>query len=523
MLENKKELVKSGKKGIFRVIFSRTAILVLLIIVQIFLLFLGFKLLEKYVVFLYGGSVFLSAILVIHIINKDENSAFKLAWIILILVFPVFGALLYLFVELQFGTKLLNARLNKLTVETKEFTEQKPWVMEHLEKENEQIAHLSKYVHKYAQAPIYQNTFIKYFSLGEEMFEELKIQLEKAQSFIFMEFFIVEEGYMWNIILDILKRKVREGVEVRFMYDGMCSMVLLPYNYPKKLEKYGIKSKMFSPIKPALSTHQNNRDHRKIVVIDGHTAFTGGVNLADEYINRKVRFGHWKDTAIMLKGEAVESFTVMFLNMWNVTERMGEDYERYLKVSQLKIPNDKDGYVMPYGDSPLDSEQVAETVYMDVLNTANQYVHIMTPYLILDNELLTALKYAAKRGVEVIIIMPHKPDKWYAFALAKTYYDELIKAGVQIYEYTPGFIHAKSFTSDGEKAVIGSVNMDFRSLYLHFECAVFMYKNQEVKAMEEDFQMTLLKCQRITIKENRKRNFFMKIFGQVIRIIAPLM
>ena len=523
ILDKKKEIVDKGKKGIFKVVFGRTTIVVLLLLLQILILSLAFLWLEKYVVFFYGGSVFLSAILVIHIVNKDENPAFKLAWMIPLLVFPVFGALLYLFLHLQIGTALINERLKRLSQETKEYSNQRQDVLEDLMELDPSVGSLATYLQREAGAPVYRNTSVDYFSIGEDMFESMKEELLKAESFIFMEFFIVEDGYMWNSILDILKKKVKEGVEVRFMYDGMCSIALLPYHYPKKLEKFGIKCKMFSPIRPALSTHQNNRDHRKILVIDGHTAYTGGINLADEYINLKVRFGHWKDTGIMLKGDAVQHFTLMFLQMWNITEKTEEDFERYLKVPQFRIPLEEDGFVIPYGDSPFDKELVGKIVYMDIINTAKSYVHIMTPYLILDNELLTALTYAAKRGVEVIIIMPHIPDKWYAFALAKTYYDELIAAGVKIYEYTPGFVHSKSFTSDDEKAVVGSINLDYRSLYLHFECAAYIYRNEEVAAMEVDFHETLAKCQRITIEENRKRNIFLKLFGKMMRIIAPLM
>ena len=265
----------------------------------------------------------------------------------------------------------------------------------------------------HAGYPAYANTHVEYFPLGEDKFEALMRELKAARHFIFMEYFIVERGYMWDSILKVLEEKVKEGVEVRVMYDGMCCLMLLPYHYPRVLEKRGIRCKMFSPIKPTLSTYQNNRDHRKIVVIDGHTAFTGGVNLADEYINRKVRFGHWKDTAIMLKGDAVQSFTMMFLQMWNVTERQPEDYGKYAVPKDYEHPqaSDHSGFVLPYGDSPMDREQVGERVYLDILNQARSYVHIMTPYLILDDEMVNALSYAAKRGIDVKLIMPHIPDK----------------------------------------------------------------------------------------------------------------
>lgn len=350
-------------------------------------------------------------------------------------------------------------------------------------------------------------------------------QLERARDFIFLEYFIVERGHMWNTILDILVRKAREGVEVRFMYDGTCTLSLLPKNYNRRMEALGIKCKIFSPMMPFLATHQNNRDHRKILVIDGHTAFTGGVNLADEYINEKVRFGHWKDTAIMVKGKAVNNFTLMFLQMWNIEEKRKENYGRYMYTGEERYDASmrNGGYVVPYGDSPFDGENVGENVYLDILNTANEYVHIMTPYLILDEELLNAITFAAQRGVDVKIILPHIPDKKYAYWLARTHYKELITEGVRLYEYTPGFIHAKVFTSDDEKAVVGTINLDFRSLYLHFECAAYIWKNPVIGDIENDFQMTLEKCQKVTMENCNQYNIIYRIIGRALRLIAPLM
>ena len=378
-------------------------------------------------------------------------------------------------------------------------------------------------MNNYGGYPIYENTSVKYFPLGDDKFEEMKIQLEKAEKFIFMEYFIVEEGKMWNAILEILERKAKQGVDVRFMYDGMCCLVLVPYSYPKKLQEKGIKCKMFQPIRPALSTEQNNRDHRKILVIDGHTAFTGGVNLADEYINQKEVYGHWKDTAVMIKGDAVKSFTIMFLQMWNITEKEDCDYNLFLNRTAKPEKQGNYGFVMPYGDSPLDNEYVGENVYLDILNTAEDYVHIMTPYLIIDNEIITALKYSAKRGIETTIIMPHIPDKMYAYLLARTFYQELIEAGVNIYEYTPGFVHAKCFISDDKKATVGTVNLDYRSFFLHFECGVFMYGNDEIANIEKDYQETLKKCQKITIEDCKHYPIVKKVAGRVLRLIAPLM
>ena len=407
-----------------------------LLVIQIGIFIGTISMLEEHATSVYIGLIVLSVMVIVYIINRNENPAFKMSWILFVLMIPIVGTAFYIFMLIQPGTSYIRKRLFVLKDETDQYMEQNESLIEELRVSKPANANLAHYMSKVCGFPVHRNTKLTYFPLGEDKFVELKIQLENAKKFIFMEYFIVETGEMWNAILDILKRKVDEGVEVRFMYDGMCSISLLPYRYPQKLEKMGIKCKMFNPIKPVLSTQQNNRDHRKICVIDGKVAFTGGVNLADEYINEKVRFGHWKDTAIMLEGEAVQNFTVMFLQMWNIYEKKMEDYTKYLTPKTEEFRREL-GYVLPYGDSPYDNENTGEQVYFHILNHAKKYVHIMTPYLILDNEMITTLTYAAKCGIEVIIIMPHIPDKWYAFVLAKTYYEELIGAGVQIYEYTP--------------------------------------------------------------------------------------
>ena len=504
-----KTRVEKGKSSIASVIFGRTGIIILLILLQFGFLIAGYTYLQGKMYFIDSVVKAGAVILVIYLTNNRSNPAFKMVWMTIMLVAPVFGVLLYIFVEFQVGVRWLNARLEHMHETTKKHWTQDEAVQEQLKEEDSEVASLAHYVCEYGGFPAYENTGVKYFSCGEDKIEELIRQLEKAEKFIFLE---------------VLKRKAAEGVEVRFMYDGTCTVSLLPPNYPKKLEQEGIACRVFSPIRPALSTHQNNRDHRKIVVIDGKVAFTGGINLADEYVNRKIRFGHWKDTAIMLEGDAVRSFTLMFLEMWNVAKsEKVEEFDPYLDVIYEREKHSGEGFVIPYGDSPIDGEHVGKMVYMDILNTSKRYVHIMTPYLILDNEMMTALKFAAKRGVEVIIIMPHVPDKWYAFVLAKTYYNELLDAGVQIYEYTPGFVHAKVFTSDDRKAVVGTINMDYRSLYLHFECAAFLYENSEIPAVENDFQETLKKCQKITQEDYKKQKSFDKIAGSILRVFAPLM
>ena len=519
-MENK--TAEKAKKGALSIVFSRTALILLLVVVQ-FLLMLGIATyLRDYVVYVYSAMNILGAVIVIYIINQRGNPAFNMTWVLLILIFPVFGCLFYLYVKSQLGTRYIGKRLGRLKLDTWQYMEQKQEIIDDLRLSKPANANLAHYMKHQLGFPTYRNTKATYFACGEEKFSVLLERLEKAEKFIFLEYFIVEEGYMWDSILDILKRKVQEGVEVRFMYDGMCSISLLPYNYPKTIRKYGIQCKMFSPIRPVLSTTQNNRDHRKICVIDGKTGFTGGINLGDEYINRKVRFGYWKDTAVMLEGDAVQSLTMLFLQMWNVTELKPDQYKNYVTPMSAELHREL-GFMIPYGDSPYDNEDVGEEVYFHILNHAKKYVHIMTPYLILDNEMLDTLTRAAKSGIEVCIIMPHIPDKWYAFAVAKTYYRELIEAGVQIYEFTPGFVHAKIFVSDDDTATVGTINLDYRSLYLHFECGVFIYNNPVVREIESDFQKTLEKCQRISIADLNKTGQLMAICGRVLRLIAPLM
>ena len=515
--------LKGKKSKLLKLIFSRTIFIVIMLCIQIAVFFSYCVWMQEYMVYIYGGFTVLAAILALYIINREDNPVYKLAWMVPILVFPVFGGLFYLFIKLQLGSRILNRLIDKRVKETRPYLKQQPQVIKKLKEEDPYVANLATYMNSAMYFPIYENTSAKFFPLGEDKFEEMKIQLKKAKKFIFMEYFIVEEGKMWNEILDILEEKVKEGVEVRFMYDGMCSLFKLPYNYPTVLEKKGIKCKIFSQIKPALSTYQNNRDHRKILVIDGHTAFTGGVNLADEYINAISIYGHWKDTAIMIQGEAVKSFTLMFLQLWDVANEKPQSVHKFIeKIDYSSVPKGE-GYFMPYCDSPLDNENVGELVYLDLINTAKDYVHIMTPYLILDHEMVTALTYAAKRGVEVCIIMPHIPDKKSAFYLAKTYYKELIPTGVKIYEYLPGFVHAKEFIVDGKKAVVGSINLDFRSLYLNFECGVFLYKNPAILDMEQDYQATLSRSLNITMDDYKKLPLHIKIIGSMLRFIAPLM
>lgn len=517
--------LEKGKKGLHRVIFGRTLLILLSFLIQFILFILLFSFLSQYLIVTVGAYVLFIAILELIIINKPGNPAMKLCWIMVTTVFPVVGGMLFLYVQLNLGSRVINHRLNELYGMTREYVKKNPETIQELREADVSMAHLAEYLADNGNYQVYQNTRVTYFPSGEDKFMALIEQLEKAEKFIFLEYFIICEGYMWGRVLKILEEKVREGVEVRVMYDGFNTMTYLPAHYPRELEALGIQCKVFSPIRPVFSTTYNNRDHRKVLVIDGHTGFTGGINLADEYINQKKRFGHWKDTAVMLQGEAVQGLTQMFLQMWNISEKepvfapyLDPSLNHYIGSVKLS-----EGFVLPYADSPFDDEQVGEMVYLDIINRANRYIHIMTPYLILNYEMMEALTFAAKRGVDVKIILPHIPDKITAFALAKTHYSELLKAGVHVYEYTPGFVHAKVMVSDDEKAVVGTINLDYRSLYLHFEDAVLMYRVPENADVEADIQNTLEKCHEVTMEDVKQEKFRMKLLGFLLKVLAPLM
>lgn len=516
----KMQLIQKGRSGILRVIFGRTTIIIALILIQVVMLVGVFLYFEQYVPFFFGGNIVFGLLIVLYIINRPSNPSVQLSWVILTLAVPVVGGLLYLYVETHIGHRIVERQLASLYRETEKFVQQDETIMNELRRRDMGTARLADYIRSNGNFSIYQNTRVVYFPIGEAKLAAMLEELEKAEEYIFMEYFIIAKGYMWAKILDVLERKVKEGVEVRVMYDGTCAVNLLPYSYPKMMQRIGIQCKMFAPLRPILSTHYNNRDHRKILVIDGKVGFTGGINIGDEYINREMRHGHWKDTAVMLEGEAVEGLTQMFLQMWNVDQKT-EDMSRYLNKKHSSVP--AEGFVLPFGDSPFDSELIGETVYMDILNRAETYVHIMSPYLIIDHEMMTALCYAAKRGVEVKLMLPHIPDKKLAFALARSHYRELLGAGVQIYEYTPGFVHAKVFVSDDRKAVVGTINLDYRSLYLHFECGAFLYEAPVIAEIEADYQATLAQCQRVSMADYKDTSLFFRAAGKVLKLIAPLM
>ena len=510
-------------KKFLYILFHRSVFVALALVAQIATLAVMVSIFSEYTETFYWCCIALSVMAALAIVGSRMEPGYKIAWLILVLPFPVFGGLFYLLIGGGYIPKRTQRRMQGV-LKKSAATLKDDFKSDDLLPLGGDAAGQASYLERRAACPAYTNTETEYFPLGDDAFPRMLDELKKAERYIFLEYFIIQPGVFWDSILAVLEEKVAQGVEVRVLYDDFGCMFTLPRDYNETLTKKGIQCRVFNRLMPVMSLRLNNRDHRKLLIIDGKVGFTGGINLADEYIGKKERFGIWKDTAVMIEGDAVRSFTLMFLEMWNVEKhRRAEIFDPYLDVEQIKFPVKGDGFVMPYGDSPLDNEQVGESVYMDILYTAKDYVHIMTPYLILGHEMITALTYAAKRGVEVIIMMPHIPDKKYAFMLAKTYYCELMDAGVQIYEYTPGFVHAKVFTSDDRKAVVGTINLDYRSLYLHFECAVYLYRNSVIPSIEADFQETLKECRKMSREDVKSQPLGSRIAGKALRLLAPLM
>ncbi|MEE3488277.1 MAG: cardiolipin synthase [Bulleidia sp.] len=460
----------------------------------------------------------LGAAVVLSIIRNSKHLSSDMMWILLIMLFPVPGILLFLI----FGADLLSSKTTRGIYTEQEkarkYAEQDEAVLQEIR--DKDPVHASQYSYLAKQGfPVSRNQGYDYYGSGEEGWPVMLEEMKKAKKYIFLEYFIIEEGKMWNGMLDILKEKAKEGVECRVMYDDLGSLGTVPASYAKKLESYGIKAMTFNKLSPFLSIVMNHRDHRKIMVIDGKVGFTGGVNLADEYINAIVKHGYWKDTVVRVKGKAVDNLLRLFLTNWNALRHEDDDYTKFYGEHEEPVQS---GYVCAYGESPFSEERVAQNVYMNMINQATQYVHIMTPYLIIDSDFINALILAAKRGVDVRIVTPGVPDKKMVWGVTRSYYENLIKGGVHVHEYTPGFDHAKVFVSDDVCATVGTVNLDYRSLYLHFENGTLIYEADAVKHIAEDTAAVIAQSHEMTLEESRT-SILKGLFWNIVRVFAPLM
>ncbi|MBQ6438172.1 cardiolipin synthase [bacterium] len=468
----------------------------------------------------YLVSVLFSLVMVVRLVSSRTHPSYQLAWAIFMLALPPTGALVYL---LRCLMDLLPARRNRRLEQEKilvRYLQQNPKTWQAVQKLPSRARAVMFYLSKMENFPVYQQTQTEFLPLGEVFFERLKEKLRTAKKFIFLEYYIISDGVMWSEILDILHQKVVEGVEVRVMYDDVGSLFTLPTNYVQTLAQYGIKARVLNRFRPWLLFQMNNRDHRKIAVIDGQTGFVSGVNLADEYINVTHQHGHWKDTGVCLTGVAVDTLTVLFLQFWHQFDKTEHDWSEYLPVHPDKVDND--GLIVPFADDPHDHETVAKNVYLDLINRARRQIFLTTPYLVPDNELITALTLAAKNGVEVNLITPGIGDHFFVQMLTESFYYQLMEAGVRIFEYTPGFIHSKTLCVDGELAVVGTINLDFRSLYLLYECGVLAYGAQMCQQLAADVAATVKVSRQVQIRDVSEIHWVTRVMRSLLRLVAPL-
>jgi Phosphatidylserine/phosphatidylglycerophosphate/cardiolipin synthases and related enzymes len=514
-----------------RLLLSRRALVIALLIAQVwFAVYTIWHAGIRYSTFGIMTTV-LSFLVVLYIVNRSDKESFKLSWVVFVMAVPLVGGALYFMFRIQSAARGTRKAMIDSQTRTREVLLQDENVRREIVELSPMWVNQINYLINVPGFPVYKHTETEYFSDGMEYFKRMLTEIEKSERYIFVEVFIISRGWMWDTLLQALVAKARAGIDVRLIYDDMGCMMSLPNNFDKNLRDMGIKCVKFNPFRPFWSTLQNNRDHRKITVIDGKSAFTGGFNFADEYVGKIERFGHWKDAGIILRGDAAWTFSVLFLEMWNSAIKSSEDfkafkpdntYRRYEEQYMPEYGYPAQGYVQPYADSPIDNENTGEHVYRRVIANAHNYVYITTPYLILDDTLISSLELSAKCGIDVRIITPAIPDKKLVHLTTRSYYRQLLHAGVKIYEYTPGFIHSKIFVSDDVTATVGTANLDFRSLYLHFECGVLLHRSPIIADIKRDFLETQAKCKEITL-QNSRVNIFTRTMQIIMRLSAPLM
>lgn len=508
-------------KQLWRFVTSRYFLCALMILLELILIVTVYWYACLKFAPVYFASVVISVIIFLYVINHYESPELKLPWLVIILALGVVGALLFLILTNNERLKKTLHRFQASVTKTVKFLPKHTLSL--IPKSDQTAYGQAHYLVEASGFAAYQGSQTTYFSTGEDFWQALLVDLEKAQKFILLEFFIIEPGEMWDSIVEILRRKVDEGVEIYLMYDDFGCMNRLPIGFERAMQKLGIHTLIANQIQPVLSRAYNNRDHRKIVVIDNQISYTGGANLADEYVNKHERFGHWKDSAIRIEGAATTSFTAMFLELWNAQSAVALDEKRFFTRETVKRAS-HDGVVIPYGDGPhaFYPEEIAKNVYLNLINSARNYLYITTPYLICEYELMDALSLAAKRGVDVRIIVPHIPDKKIIFWMTRSNYEVLVHSGVKVYEFTPGFIHAKNFVCDDKIATCGTVNLDYRSLVHHFECGVWLYQGDSIKQMKKDFLATVKQSSLVTSGEAHL-DFWQRLMAEILKIFSPLM
>lgn len=508
-------------KKILGILTHRVVLVILMIIAQVALLAYVLMRYNQYAFWFLAANYFIGFVVFMLIVNSRRNPVYKLAWVVLVMLDPFLGTLLYvLFGRVNISKK--RKKLKQLVYQKRnEAAAYKAVSCEDLAPLDTEVYKQAYYQQHAGHFPLYRNTDTWYFPLGEDMYQSMQEEMKKAKRYIFFEYFIIGEGEMWNTLLGIMEQKVKEGVDVRVMYDDLGSSFTLAKGARKMMESKGIKVGAFNPFVPVVSSHLNNRSHRKSTIIDGMVAYTGGINISDEYVNMIEVFGHWKDTAVMLKGDGAWGMATQFLAQWDYTCGEEKDYDFYRPDYEYKA--ECEGWCQPHGDDPLEPERVGANIYMNMITNAQKYVYIVTPYLIINNEMLEALCTAAKCGIDVRILTPGIRDKWFVHPVTRSFYQQLIESNVRVFEYTPGFVHAKSFVSDDKVGVVGTVNLDYRSLFLHLENGVWMYKTKAVDALKKDFLDTLELSKEITLEECKRVSLPAKIGRGLLRVFAPTM
>ena len=506
-------------KKVLYILFHRSVLVALSLLAQVVTLVVMLNIFSEYINNFYWCCIVLSVIAALLILGSRIEPAYKIAWLLLILPFPVFGGVFYLLVGGGHIPKRISRRMRRVSEQSEENLREDFKADDLLPLGRTPPDRPAIWSALPTAPPI--PTLKRNTSLWATWSSPDAGGAEKAERYIFLEYFILQPGVFWDSILDILEEKAAHGVEVRLIYDDMGCIFSLPRDYNEQLAARGIQCRVFNRFVPVMSLRLNNRDHRKLMIIDGKVGFTGGINLADEYINQRERFGHWKDSAILLEGDAVWSMTVMFLTMWDHCCGWEEEFRHFRPEPSPVRP--WTGYVQPYTDTPLDRETVGQAVYLNMISKARKYIYITTPYLVIDVATNTALCNAAKAGVDVRIITPHIPDKRYVFEVTRAHYPPLLEVSVRIYEYTPGFIHAKNFVVDDRFATVGTVNLDYRSLFLHFEDGVWLCEAPCIRDIRKDFEDTLSVCQRISLRQWRHLNPLLQLYRNILRIFAPLM
>lgn len=500
---------------------TRFILAILLTVIEVLSIIGVMVVLALYVPYFYIAIFITEIVVIIAIMVSNNNPDYKLIWLFVVVMIPLAGLMIYL---IFYKRKLPKKVVNRMSGVQKSLLLDDQANFESLKETDSLIVWQAKSLSVTSQSHLYKNSRLEYFPLGEDMHKSMLEGLKSAEKFIFLEYFIIEEGLFWNSILEILIEKAKQGVEIRLIYDDVGCMGTLPGNYYKTLKKkYNIDAVLFSKLKGQANGEFNNRSHRKIMVVDGQIGWTGGINLADEYINQKARFGHWKDTGIKVEGEAVQELTKLFLLDFalNSKKELNFDYEKYYVGKPMC---QTDNFVMPFGDSPkpLNEFSVSKTAVLNLLNQAEKYVYITTPYLIVDNELAKALENTALRGVDIRIIVPHIPDKKLVFGMTRSVYRQLIKKGVKVYEYTPGFVHSKLYFADDKVAIIGTMNLDYRSLDHNFENGLWIYNDPCILDMKKDFISTMEKSQYMN-NVNFKNNIFARFVNIIVKIFSPLL